>query len=224
MPVNVSTDNQLTRPLSPYRNSYTMFLHQPLWGEDEELGFIDGEWRLGLYEGELLEFGTKIVIYMPTLEHGWQRRSNDDIVESALVDVESGQSPPRRVDLGDRDESLWNIGKSGQPQDPWERVVRFSCYVIGDDRRLSFNGNTPNARDAIAPICNEYGHIILDHPEVSPIVELSGLADPNNWSINLMPRFKLTGWKGAGSLAGDGTTLPTAEAPDIPAPKTGIAA
>jgi hypothetical protein len=221
MPVNLSTDNQLTRAPHPYWNSYTMFLHPPLWEDVEELFFVNGVWRLGLFEGEILELGTKIVIYMATLKQGWQRRNDGYLVESALVDVESEQAPPRREDLGDRDESSWDIGKSGRPQDPWERVVRFSCSIIGDDRRLSFNGNTPSARDTIARVCKEYGQITVDHPEVRPIVELSCRADPNDWSINITPRFRLIGWDGAEQLADDGTPLPTAEAPDIPAPKTG---
>jgi hypothetical protein len=224
MPVNLSTDSQLTRPLFPNRNPYTKFLSPPEHDKNNELFFINEAWQIGLHDEEVLKTGTEIIIYMPSLQHGWQRRRNGDVVESALVTVESEQAAPRRADLGDRDESLWNIGKFGQPQDPWERVVLFCCSIIGDGRLLSFTANTSSGRDTIAPVCKEYGHIIDDHPELRPIVELDCWDDPNNWSSNFMPRFRLTGWDSAWSLADDGTPLPKAEAPGSPAPKKGKAA
>ena len=224
MTVHLFTDEQLTDCVFLPLNPYIAFPNVLFLDDDNTLYFTHGVWQLSQYGVEILEIGTKIVIAMPSLKHGWQRRGPFDIAESALVSVESGQAPPRRADLGDRDESLWEVGTSGQPRDPWEKVVQFNCTTLEDGRPLIFTGNTPSGRDAIAPICKEYGYNVRDHPYRNPIVELRAYADPNDWGVNVRPEFRLVGWKDNESLVDDGTPLPEAEAPDIPAPKTDEAA
>jgi hypothetical protein len=68
----------------------------------------------------LLPIGTCVVALMDTTKHGWQCWQNGQLTYSRMDLVVERFSPVKREDLGDRDESKWEVGSNGLPRDPWQ--------------------------------------------------------------------------------------------------------
>ena len=79
------------------------------------LKFSKGEWLAGQDEQEVPE-GAQIVVNMLTVKTGWVRWQDAKPTDEELVTIASGMSPPRRSDLGDNDQDLWEEDKDNKPQ------------------------------------------------------------------------------------------------------------
>jgi hypothetical protein len=132
------------------------------------LRFSKGDWMTG---DDIVAAGTKFTVNFDELMAGWIKWVNNKPVEHAMVRVDDGVAPKRRIDLGAVDQSQWTVDKSGNPRDPWQ----FTNYLpMMDDKGelFTFTTNSRGGISAVAKMARIYAKHRKRHPNVLPLVAL----------------------------------------------------
>lgn len=117
--------------------------------------------------------GTVVIPCMDLLTIGWTKWEDARPVEHRTELCVDGIQPPRRRELGDLDEALWERGDNGKPRDPWS--FGNSLPMIGaDDRTIyTFVTSSLGGLNAIGELCKTYGKALRQRPDAYPVVELA---------------------------------------------------
>src|SRR5262249_771929 len=83
------------------------------------LKFSKGDYLAG-EDGVLVPAGTTFTANADELRVGWVRWCDGKPVEHIMQRVADGAVPPKREELGDQDQSTWELDSTGQPRDPWQ--------------------------------------------------------------------------------------------------------
>jgi hypothetical protein len=79
---------------------------------------------------------------------------------------------PTRESLGDLDQAKWEMGLSGQPQDPWQHHV-YLVLQRGDTAELfTFVTSSITGRRAIGNLLRHYDRMLRTHPDMYPVIRL----------------------------------------------------
>src|SRR5262245_33046902 len=111
-------------------------------------------------DGEEIKVGTKLICVFPETQHGWVKFNGAGQPPTRYMGgMFNGYVPPPRGELGDDDPTLWEVGLSGKPQDPWKAQVLLPLKEVDGDqldhgaarrRQLNFgmqaNGQTRTRR------------------------------------------------------------------------------
>ena len=79
---------------------------------------------------------------------------------------------PARETLGDMDETKWEIGLSGAPEDPW---LHAHYVVVQHTRTLelfTFVTTSPTGRRAVGTLLRHFRRMCATHPGEMPVVQL----------------------------------------------------
>ena len=86
--------------------------------------------------------------------------------------IGEGFAPPKRNELGDTDQSLWERYDDDRPRDPWQ----FSNYVVlvnvDTSDLFTFTTSSRGGLNAIGELSKVYGKRIRQTPDELPLVEL----------------------------------------------------
>jgi hypothetical protein len=166
------------------------------------LKFSKGDYLAG-EDAEEIDEGTQLVAMMHTLAIGWIKWVDNKPDQQIMGTLVEGFKPPRRSELGDADETEWEIDEqSGQPRDPWQ----YSNYVIfkevgktGEDENLyTFASSSKGGLGAIGDLCKVYGKSIRTKPDDLPIISLDVDAyEHSNKKFGRIkvPKFNVVGWE-----------------------------
>ena len=156
------------------------------------LKFADWRWTAGK-EATPVENGTKLVALATVAM--WVRWEDSKPVEYRFR--EPGRRLPDREELGHDDESLWDKGPGGEPQDPW-RNTRL-VYLIDPSTAEAFTFSTSSwgGRSAVIDLGDQIARMRSVHPDAVPIVELRAMEMPTKYGKKSKPAFKVVGWKTA---------------------------
>ena len=89
------------------------------------LKFSKGDFVAGMQDEEIA-VGTQLVAVMPELLVGWTKWRDNRPADQVMGKISDGYVPPKRKDLGDLDETDWEIGDDGRRRDPWA----YTNYLI----------------------------------------------------------------------------------------------
>lgn len=166
------------------------------------LKFNKGDWLLGQDEDEI-NIGTKFVAIMDRLDIGWQKWEDGKPAGTRMGKVVEGFQPPRRKDLGDSDETEWEVDDQGNPRDPWQFSNNLILRRLGttgetDDDLVTFITSSRGGIGAIGEVCKIYGKEMRSQPDRWPIIELG--VDSYNHSNKTfgrikVPVLKVVGWE-----------------------------
>jgi hypothetical protein len=79
-----------------------------------------------------------------------------------------GFVPYARAMLGDTDESLWEPGLNGRPQDPWTEVVYLPCQAIETAEPFTIICSTVTSRSAAGALIRHYQRMVKSFPGCVP--------------------------------------------------------
>jgi hypothetical protein len=131
--------------------------------------FIKGDWVAGK-DGDILPVGTELVAVMNSLVVGWQCWQDGEPTDARLGLYIKGFKPPKRRELGDTDNSLWEIGLNGEPRDPWAYINALPLVSPDMMKIYTFITGSFGGRTAVDDLC-------MDHsaapPAKYPLVALS---------------------------------------------------
>lgn len=166
------------------------------------LKFSKGDWLVGQSNTELKP-GTKMVAVMDQLYVGWVKWEDNKPTEQLMGLIIEGYKPMNRKDLGDNDESLWEVDMQGKPRDPWQRTNYLVLRDVGleeadEDKMYTFTTSSKGGINAIGKLCQAYGKNMRQRPNDYPIVELQvdSYAHPiKEYGRIKIPMLELTGWE-----------------------------
>jgi hypothetical protein len=83
-----------------------------------------------------------------------------------------GYVMPPRESLGDTDESKWEVGLSGQREDPWQHQILLVLERVDDGAMFTFATTSKTDRGAVGDLLRSYERMKLSNPDVLPLVKL----------------------------------------------------
>jgi hypothetical protein len=183
-------------PYEQYGDQMTM---RPIVGR--LLKFSKGDYLAGEDQEEIAA-GTQLVVQMDQLMIGWIKWVDNKPEQQLMGPLAEGFVPARRGDLGDHDESQWEVDTSGKARDPWQ----FSNYVIMkepgkpavDDDLYTFTTSSRGGLQAMGDLCKNYGKEMRTRPDEWPVIELgvdSYQHSNKEFGRIKIPTLKIVGWE-----------------------------
>jgi hypothetical protein len=161
------------------------------------LKFSKGEFLAG-QNGDEVDAGTELVANLGELWVGWIRWEGGKPTDQQMGRVVEGYNPPGRRELGDTDESEWEIDEtSGRPRDPWQKTNYLVMKAMEGDKLYTFTTSSKGGLGAVAKLAGEYGKRMRAKPNEYPVVALAvdSYRHPNKaYGKIFVPEFKVVGW------------------------------
>jgi hypothetical protein len=166
------------------------------------LKFNKGDYLAG-EDNEELPIGTKLAANMDQLMVGWIKWVDNKPEQQIMGLVVEGYKPPKRTELGDDNEELWEEDSQGKRRDPWQ----FSNYLLmkepgsartSDDELFTFALSSRGGLNAVGELCKVFGKEMRKRPDEYPIVELKvGAYDHPNKEFGRIkyPILEVVGWE-----------------------------
>ena len=139
--------------------------------------------------------GVSFLAIMASQKWGWLKfgADNKPVKIVGLVEDENF-IPPERHELGDLDESLWPIGLSGKPDDPWKEVGSFDLVNLATGECVTFEQSSWLGRDAITQFGKSYELMAPSRPGQLPVVQLGTAVKKTTKGTKYRPTFTIVGW------------------------------
>lgn len=179
--------------------------------------YSKGDWLRGRNSDEMPK-GTRLIANVADLKIGWVKWSGGRPADVEMGRVADGYRMPKRDELGDTDESLWEVDEqTGKPRDPWQLTNNLVLKAEKSDELFSFSPSSKGGVGAIAKLVGEYGKRIRMHPNDLPIVALDSdsYQHPNRALGRIKtPVLKIVGWTSNAGFA-DALAAEAAEAEEM---------
>jgi hypothetical protein len=146
-----------------------------------------------------LAIGSRYVVDFLAASQGHIKFEGTKIVDRRMVALGSAEQAPKREELGDADQSKWELGSDGRSKDPWRVTYEIpTVEVEGEKRHVVFTGSNTGFQIAFnklfSAICRQVG----DNPGKKPLIELSTSTFKGKFGTVPRPEFVLTGWVASG--------------------------
>jgi hypothetical protein len=108
----------------------------------------------------------------------------------------NGQIHPYREDLGDLDQSEWEIGIGGLPSDP-HRDTRYVYLVnLRSGKTYTLVGDTIGMRQAVGELKDAIAIVRQARPGALPVVQLATTTMKTKYGMRPRPSFEIIDWRG----------------------------
>ena len=154
------------------------------------LKFTDRRWTAGK-EAAPVEDGTRLVALATSAM--WVRWEDGKPAEYRMR--EPGRRLPNRDELDHLDESLWEEGPGGEPQDPWRNTRLVYLVDPRTAEAYTFSTSSWGGRSAVTDLGDQIVRMRSARPDAVPIVELRSAEMPTRFGRKSKPLFKIVGWK-----------------------------
>lgn len=181
---------------APVRNAFEQYAEEANRNRivGELIKFNRGEWTYGRNADEM-KAGSRFVANMDGLTVGWTKWKDNKPTEVVAGLVLEAFQPPRRSELGDEDEKLWEIDTEGRPKDPWQFGNTLILKDENGDQLYTFSASSKGSIAMIGKLCGDYGRQMRQRPTDFPIVEIgrSHYMHPV-YKKTYVPEMKIVGW------------------------------
>jgi hypothetical protein len=167
------------------------------------LKFSKGDYTVG-QEGEEVPYGTRFAVDMDKgFLIGWIKWVDGKPEEEIMGLLSEGFSPPKRRELSDTDESLWERDEEGKARDPWQPTNKVLFKTpgkkrVGDDHVYTFSTSSFGGISNLGKLSKAYGTEMRARPDQNPIVEI-GMEkykhSNTQYGIIKNPTFTIVGWE-----------------------------
>lgn len=154
-----------------------------------------GDWTAGQNDEEI-EDGTQFVALMDELMHGWVKWEDGRPAAHEMGRLADGYRPPKRADLGDLDENVWERDKkTNVPRDPWQLTNYLPLKAVDSDRMFTFAPSSRGGLSAVGLLCEAYGKAIRAKPDQFPVVEVDSTSYKHaKYGKVPVPVMRVVGW------------------------------
>jgi hypothetical protein len=174
-------------------------------GFDKLLKFIKGKYYVGPKESRTeIPLGSQFIAHASQWTKCWNKFADGKVVERLMGKVAEGYVPPKREELGDTDQSKWDI-VDGKPRDPWS--LHYILPMEEMERGEIFIFTTPSVGGhiAVADLCKAYAKRAKKGLRGLPIVRLGATDMPSkNYGMVPRPDFVIEGWDDDAAGGGGG--------------------
>lgn len=140
-------------------------------GNKTFLKFQKGDYTFGQNDEEMA-IGTRLVANMAGLKAGWQKWEGGKPTGEEMELVASGRQAPKRPELGDTDQALWETDDQGRPRDPWQFTNVLGLKDAASGEEYTFSTGSRGGIGAIGQLCREFGKVYRMKPGFLPVIEL----------------------------------------------------
>ena len=166
------------------------------------LKFSKGDWLVG-QDNEELDPKTHLVACMDEMQIGWVKWVDGKPEENIMGRIIDGYQPKKRKELGDTDESEWEVDNDGKPRDPWQFnnliIMRPpGLDAIEEEDLYTFVTSSRGGINAVGELCKAYGKQMRLRPNDYPIIELgvNSYNHPNKeYGRIKIPLLTVVGWE-----------------------------
>ncbi len=186
--------------------------------------FKNGEYLFGTDQEEI-PVGTRFIANMAGLRIGWKHWADKKVTDERMGLLAEGYRPPARHELGDSDQSQWELDDKKQPRDPWQQTNELTLRGIETGDEFVFATSGRGGIGAIGELCKTYGKLYRQKPGMAPVIELSN--DHYNHKVygkTYFPVLKLVDWvrepdavEPAAAVVAAAPSAPAATPPAAPA-------
>jgi len=134
------------------------------------LKFSKGDYLAG-EEGAPVPTGTVVTANVAELLVGWVRWAANKPTDHIMLRVADGKAVPKRADLGDQDQSAWELDDHGEPRDPWQ-FTNYLPLLSQSGELFTFTTASRGGIGAIGELCRRYSQHRKRHPDMLPIIGL----------------------------------------------------
>lgn len=136
--------------------------------------------------------GTKLIAHTRQFTRGWVKFVGGRLVEQKIGRVIDGFALPPREDLGDTDESAWEMGNDGRPRDPWVKQLYLPFEYPETREVLTFVTGTAGGRTAVRSLVTSATRTA---DRGSAIVKLATRTQKHSQYGRIEhPDFQIVGW------------------------------
>jgi len=160
------------------------------------LKFSKGDFLAG-QDNDEVPVGTQFIANMDEMLVGWIRWEENKPTDQIMGKVSLGYQAPRRNELGDTDQTQWEVDDQGKSRDPWQ----FTNYLLlkgdGDGELYTFTTSSKGGLSALGEFTRAYGKAMAQHPTEYPVIAVGvdSYDHPNrSYGRIKVPTFKITGW------------------------------
>lgn len=178
--------------------------------------FKNGEYLFGADQEEIPE-GSRFIANMPGLRIGWKRWAGKKVTDERMGLLNDGFKPPARHDLGDLDQSLWELDDKRQPRDPWQQTNELTLRGLETGDEFVFATSGRGGIGAIGELCKAYGKLYRQRPGQAPVIELRN--DHYNHKVygkTYFPVLKLVDWVAEPDAGAEPVAGAAAAPPPVP--------
>jgi hypothetical protein len=112
---------------------------------------------------------------------------------------------PEREELGDLDQSYWQLGPNGEPRNPWQNTRYVYLLDPISMEMLTFSTSSFGGRGAAINLADQIKRMRgLGRAAALPVVELGAEKMPTRFGMKSKPAFKIVKWYGGGNENGGG--------------------
>jgi hypothetical protein len=124
-------------------------------------------------DGEEIPLGTQFTVVYDQIQVGWIKfNGKGEPPERKMGALFQGFFPCSRDELGDDDQSLWEVGLSGKPGDPWQQQILLPLQA--EDGELFIFGTTSiTGRRAVGRVIDECRKMQPREPDDYPVIKLA---------------------------------------------------
>jgi hypothetical protein len=123
----------------------------------------------------------------------WLKWAGGEIVDRRVT--QPGQHHPKRDELPDQDEKLWEPGLDGDPADPWKNTRYLYLVDQKTAETVTFVTDSIGGRSAVSALRDQITNMRAAHPRAMPIVQLgSEKMKTRRFGVRSKPSFRVTGW------------------------------
>jgi len=139
-----------------------------------------------------------MLVNIRSLKTGWQKWVDGKPADQRMGLVGDGFQPPRRNELGDDDEALWERMPDGSPRDPWQYTNVVVMMEPESGELYTFSMGSRGALTAIGVLSKAYGERERAYPKQFPLVELGVRSYVHSeYGEQRVPTFKVLEWREA---------------------------
>jgi hypothetical protein len=124
-------------------------------------------------DGEEIPLGREFTVVYDQIQVGWIKfNGKGELPERKMGALFQGFVPCPRDELGDDDQSLWEVGLSGKPADPWQQQILLPLQA--EDGELFIFGTTSiTGRRAVGRVIDECRKMLRREPNDYPVIKLA---------------------------------------------------
>jgi hypothetical protein len=147
-----------------------------------------------------------MIANMDTFTVGWVKWENNKPTDMIMGLVAERFQPPKRKDLGDLDETQWELDdQSGKPRDPWQFSNNIVLVNPEDlDEIFTFTTASRGGIQALGEMSSDFGREMRTKPDQYPVITLGvdSYNHPNKQYGRIkIPLFAIVSWVPKTTLA-----------------------
>jgi hypothetical protein len=146
--------------------------------------------------------GTRFIAYPGDWRRGWAKFVGDQKIDEKICRVADDPTVLGRDELGDLDQSEWEIDEDGEPKDPWtfQHYVPLENAKTGE--RFLFVTSSTGGQIGVEILCNQWGkNNSKGLRKGLPTIELAlGEFHTKKFGAVKRPDFRIIGWENDGNV------------------------